>query len=564
MKTLRLAALLACIAAPATAQTCGTVTTCPNISTPLSGTELFYAVQAGVSKKITFNQFIASIPSFGGGAPGGSNTQLQYNKNGSFGGITGATTDGTTVTLTAPKLGTPSTLVLTNATGLTPSSGLSASGTPSSSTYLRGDNSWSSVAASGILTTQPGTGGLTITQQALNNARVSLTQFCASGSSDCTAGLQAAINYVQGLGSGEVWIPPGTWNFLGTVQVTNNGVTLRCPSRQTKLYFNNGASDDFQIGFQGSQIQEFNMIGCLVDHGTKTGGFAFNFDLVAYMTLDNVYINAPWNGVRGTTVNTPVFRDVQVNAPHGSDVFYFYDNPAGVTRSDAVTFDNVTVQCSTYTAIGLHVDGSVFDVRSNTLILLGCSYGQFWDNSAHNTTGNWPQFSMQHDTEVDGAKNVAIVINAGNNFYFVNSDISNTSGRSGQGSADTQSVYCAQDAGYSNTHGVTIVGGRINGARQQSALFSCDEVTLNGVIFDDSAKQGTGLFPMLEFDGNSQHIAVAGNSFNGRSRATSSVVIDAGSDYYAVTGNTGYGNTSTPFNCTGAGAASRICTNNAQ
>ena len=43
-------------------------------------------------------------------------------------------------------LGTPSSATLTNATGL-PVGGISATGTPSSSTYLRGDGSWSSVTA---------------------------------------------------------------------------------------------------------------------------------------------------------------------------------------------------------------------------------------------------------------------------------------------------------------------------------------------------------------------------------------------------------------------------------
>ena len=38
----------------------------------------------------------------GDGTPGGSTTQLQYNNAGAFGGITGATTNGTTVTLTSP------------------------------------------------------------------------------------------------------------------------------------------------------------------------------------------------------------------------------------------------------------------------------------------------------------------------------------------------------------------------------------------------------------------------------------------------------------------------------
>lgn len=40
----------------------------------------------------------------GGGSPGGSTTQIQYNNAGAFGGITNATTDGTTLTLTSPKV----------------------------------------------------------------------------------------------------------------------------------------------------------------------------------------------------------------------------------------------------------------------------------------------------------------------------------------------------------------------------------------------------------------------------------------------------------------------------
>lgn len=53
----------------------------------------------------------------GGGTPGGSNTQLQYNNAGVFGGITGATTNGTSLTLVTPALGTPVSGVATNLTG---------------------------------------------------------------------------------------------------------------------------------------------------------------------------------------------------------------------------------------------------------------------------------------------------------------------------------------------------------------------------------------------------------------------------------------------------------------
>jgi hypothetical protein len=65
----------------------------------------------------------------GGGSPGGSTTQVQYNNAGAFGGITGATTNGTALTLVAPVLGTPASATLTNATGLPISTGVSGLGT---------------------------------------------------------------------------------------------------------------------------------------------------------------------------------------------------------------------------------------------------------------------------------------------------------------------------------------------------------------------------------------------------------------------------------------------------
>src|SRR5215831_6341984 len=40
----------------------------------------------------------------GGGSPGGSNTQLQYNNSSAFGGISGATSDGTNVTFGSGNL----------------------------------------------------------------------------------------------------------------------------------------------------------------------------------------------------------------------------------------------------------------------------------------------------------------------------------------------------------------------------------------------------------------------------------------------------------------------------
>jgi hypothetical protein len=72
---------------------------------------------AGSNVTITNASGAITIAASSGGSPGGSTTQVQYNNAGAFGGITGATTNGTALTLVAPVLGTPASGTVTNLTG---------------------------------------------------------------------------------------------------------------------------------------------------------------------------------------------------------------------------------------------------------------------------------------------------------------------------------------------------------------------------------------------------------------------------------------------------------------
>ena len=70
-----------------------------------------------------------------GGTPGGSTAQVQYNNAGAFGGITGATTNGTTLTLVGPVLGTPASGNASNLTNLPIA--LTTTGTSGAATYTQ-------------------------------------------------------------------------------------------------------------------------------------------------------------------------------------------------------------------------------------------------------------------------------------------------------------------------------------------------------------------------------------------------------------------------------------------
>lgn len=183
----------------------------------------------------------------GGGTPGGSNTQLQYNNSSAFGGITGATTNGTTVTLLTPSLTTDATI-----TGVEPALKFNAN------SGNDGEISW----ADGTLYVRDSTGGLMLIQAQSTNGVVFFPQnHIVVGGGGGGAGLR--------LNSTTLNIePPGS----GSLNVST-GMTVGGSGQSTLtegLIVNNGATSPSTSDFQVKGVTDSNTF--YVDASTNRVG----------------------------------------------------------------------------------------------------------------------------------------------------------------------------------------------------------------------------------------------------------------------------------------------------
>ena len=187
----------------------------------------------------------------------------------------GSVVRATSPTLVTPALGTPSALVLTNATGL-PVGGLSATGTPSSSTYLRGDNTWATPGGGGTVTsitlTQPAA-GLTITGSG--------TPITSSGTP--TFALANDLAAVEGLSSTGLVRRTGTdtWS-AGTAVALGAEVSGTLPTANGGLGLDNSAATGVPV---------FSAGAVTITGTTGTGSVVRQFGPVVYGQL-GVYESA--------------------------------------------------------------------------------------------------------------------------------------------------------------------------------------------------------------------------------------------------------------------------------
>jgi len=190
-----------------------------------------------------------TVPAGGSALPGGSNTQLQYNNAGAFGGITGATTNGTAVTLTAPVLGTPASGTLTNCTG-------TASGLTSGITLaLKSATTTVDVSAA----TAPTSGQvLTATSGTAATWQTSSGGSDVIGTASFSGGTGAITNLVvKGVISNITRTSAGLYNVVFGTNQSNYVASILCNSNLTNAfgaYMNTNDTSPPATGFQFATV----------------------------------------------------------------------------------------------------------------------------------------------------------------------------------------------------------------------------------------------------------------------------------------------------------------------
>lgn len=290
-----------------------------------------------------------------------------------------------------------------------------------------------------------------------------------------------------------IFIPPGRYyvnsafdaiqaNFVRIVGAGSGLTTLVC----------NGTSNVFTFGYKstGENMVMLGIQGLRIECNTKTAGYVFRARGVDYVTLSDIYVDSPFDGIltEGPCYNI-LLRDVTLQTVRGNYGWwikgYGRDELISPYTSSAhaqiIKFYNVTIEgqntASTPTSRLLCAEGANYSLYADTIRLIGGGTGLTLRSNAEGTSTSYGEFFHCVNMFIANSYVMGANISAHNDVELTNITVAN----------------CATGPGMhfnTRSNNIRIVNGSVYDNFNEGIIFQGNTMTMSSVDVFNNSRRG--------------------------------------------------------------------------